>query len=103
MSHDPNASDPTLDMTRWTFTSEPAKRAVIEEYLTDLGLDVLVRDECKFLVTWDEPDREVDEIITEIWALNGAPFEVTQEDFHRLGLHILHQVDDETEGVQDAA
>jgi hypothetical protein len=99
MSHEPNA--PALDLVRWTFTSDPAHRAAIEEYLSDLGLDVLVRDECKFLVTWDEPDRDVDEVITAIWALNGAPFEVTQEEFHRLGLHTLHYVEDEE--VQEAA
>ena len=52
-------------------------------------------DDCKFVVTWDEPDREVEEIIAELWALNGAPFEVTQEDFHRLGLHTLYHVEDE--------
>src|SRR5258708_23353884 len=80
MSHDPNA--PSLDLIRWTFTSDPAQSAAIAEYLTDLGLDVLVSDDCKFLVTWDEPDRGVDEVITEIWALNGVPFDVTQEDFH---------------------
>jgi len=98
MNHDPNA--PTLDLIRWTFTSDPAQSGAIEEHLTDLGLDVMVSDGCKFLVTWEEPDREVDEVITAIWALNGVPFEVTQEEFHRLSLHTLHHVD---EGTSEAA
>jgi hypothetical protein len=109
MSDEPNAGmntdtlTPTLDLIRWTFTSDPARRAGIEEYLTDLGLDVLVRDGCKFLVTWDEPDpdREVEEIISELWDLNGSPFEVTQEEFQRSSLHTFHHVDDE--GAQEAA
>jgi hypothetical protein len=99
MSQEPNT--PTLDLIRWTFTTDPTRRGAIEEYLADLGLDVLVRDDCKFLATWDEPDRDLDEVITEIWELNGAPFEVTQEEFHRLSLHTLHHVEDEAS--QEAA
>jgi hypothetical protein len=99
MSPEPIAA--SLDLIRWTFTIDPAHRAAIEEHLSDLGLDVLVRDDCKFLATWDEPDRDVDEVITTIWELNGAPFEVTQEEFQRSGLHILHHVEDE--GTQEAA
>src|SRR5690349_16173489 len=99
MSQEPNT--PSLDLIRWTFTSDPARRAAIEEHLADLGLDVLVRDDCKFLATWDEPDRDPDEVVTEIWELNGAPFEVTQEEFYRLSLNILHHV--EEDGAQEAA
>jgi hypothetical protein len=99
MSHEPNVL--SLDLIRWTFTSDPARRAAIEEHLTDLGLDVLVYDGCRFLVTWDEPDRDVDEVITALWDLNGAPFEVTQEDFHRTGLNCLNHVDEE--GTTEAA
>jgi hypothetical protein len=103
MDTDLETDTPTVDLIRWTFTSDPAHRAAIEEHLTDLGLDVLVRDGCKFLVTWDEPDGDGEEIITEIWALNGVPFEVTQEGFQRLGLHILHHVEDEGGEITDAA
>ena len=99
MSHDPNVS--SIDLIRWTFTSDPARRAAIAEHLTDLGLDVLSNDEGKFLVTWDEPDRDLNEVITETWAINGAPFEVIQEQFHRLGLHTLQHVEDEE--VEEAA
>jgi hypothetical protein len=99
MSQEPNT--PPLDLIRWTFTCDPERRAAIEEYLTDLGLDVLVYDDCKFLATWDEPGRELDEVISEVWELNGVPFEVTQEEFHRLSLDLLHHVEDE--GAQDAA
>jgi hypothetical protein len=93
----------TLDLIRWTFTSAPAHRAAIEEYLGDLGFDVLVRDDCQFLVTWDEPDPDVDidAIISEIWERNGVPFEVVQEEFHRSALHSLYHVEDD--GVQGAA
>src|SRR3954466_12872459 len=93
MSAEPNL--PSLDLIRWTFTIDPVHRSAIEEHLSDLGLDVLVRDECKFLATWDEPDCDLDEVIAAIWELNGTPFEVTQEEFHRLSLHTLHQVEDE--------
>jgi hypothetical protein len=87
-------------MIRWTFTSDPEQSTAIEEYLVDQGLDVLRYEECKFLVTWDEPEGDVEAIIDEIWALNGAPFEVTQEEFHRLGLHTLYYSD---EGGEEAA
>ena len=101
MSDEPNTNVPSLDMIRLTFTSDPKHRAAIEEHLTDLSLDVVVFDECKFVVTWDEPDRAVEEIVEELWALNGVPFEVTQEDFHRLDLHTYY--DPENEGSEAAA
>src|SRR6516165_10734863 len=94
MSQESNAITPSLDMIRWTFTSDPEQSTAIEEYLVDQGLDVLRYEECKFLVTWDEPEGDVEAIIDEIWALNGAPFEVTQEEFHRLGLHTLYYSDE---------
>jgi hypothetical protein len=90
MSQESNANGPSLDLIRWTFTSDPEQSTAIEEYLVDQGLDVLLYDECKFLVTWDEPEGDVEALINEIWALNGAPFEVTQEEFHRLSLHTLY-------------
>jgi hypothetical protein len=100
MSQESNANCPSLDLIRWTFTSDPEHSTAIEEYLVDQGLDVLLYDECKFLVTWDEPEGDVEAVINEIWALNGVPFEVTQEEFHRLSLHTLYHAD---EGSEEAA
>jgi hypothetical protein len=100
MSQETTADCPALDLIRWTFTSDPEHSTAIEEYLVDQGLDVLRYDECKFLVTWDEPDGDVEAIISEIWALNGAPFEVTQEEFQRLGLHTYYHTE---EGSEEAA
>ena len=88
----------TIDLIRWTFTADPAHSGEIEEHLNDLGLDVLVRDGCHFLVTWDEPEGNIDEVIEAVWALNGEPFEVIQEEFHRQTLLHLHH--DDSEGVE---
>lgn len=99
MSQDLGAS--AIDLIRWTFTVNPDHREAIEGHLSDLGFDVFVQDETVFTVTWEEPDREVDEVIEAIWALNGEAFEVTQEAFHRVGMHTLTQ--DEDELAQDAA
>ncbi len=85
-----------IDLIRWTFTANPDRRAEIEEHLGDLGLDVLVRDGSQFLVTWDEPEGNIDEVIEAIWTLNGEPFEITQEEFHRQNLLHLHHDDGET-------
>jgi hypothetical protein len=95
MSDEQNTNVPSIDMIRLTFTCDPKHRKAIEEYLTDLSLDVVVLDECKFVATWDEPDHEVEEIVEELWALNGVPFEVTQEDFHRLDLHTYYDAENE--------
>src|SRR4051812_46340339 len=92
---------PPVDLIRWTFTVDPVHRAAIEEYLSDQGLDVLVRDECRFLATWDEPDGDRNEVIAALWELNGTPFEVTHEEFQRHSLHTLYQF--EEEGAQEAA
>jgi hypothetical protein len=99
MSQEQGAS--SIDLIRWTFTINGEHRAAIEGHLVDLGLDVLVHDDSHFVVTWEEPDRETDEVVEELWALNGEPFEVTQEEFHRVGLHTLHNADDEP--AQEAA
>jgi hypothetical protein len=99
MSQEQGAS--SIDLIRWTFTINSAHRAEIEGHLSDLGFDVFVHDDANFTVMWEEPDREVDEVIEEIWALNGEPFEVTQEEFHRLGLHALTQAEDDL--TQEAA
>ena len=76
-------ADAPIDLVRWSFTVDPARRAAVEEYLSGLGLDVLVRDDSHFLVSWDEPEGDLDEVIETIWAIHGVPFEVTQEEFHR--------------------
>ena len=95
MSAESNGDTTAIDMIRWTFTCDPIHRAAIEEHLNDQGFDVLVREGCQFLVTWDEPDRDAEEVISELWELNEAPFDVTQEDFQRLALHTLQPADDE--------
>ena len=97
----PEANELSTDLTRWTFTTNPAHRAEIEEHLDDLGADVWVREGCKFQVTWEEPEQELDEVVEALWSLNGEPFEVTQEEFHRLGLHVLQL--DEDEATREAA
>ncbi|MDR3638441.1 MAG: hypothetical protein P4L84_31850 [Isosphaeraceae bacterium] len=91
---------PALDLIRWTFTVNPEHRAAIEGHLSDLGLVVNVHDDTRFVVSWEEPDESADEVIEAIWALNGEPFEVTQEEFQRLSLNILQHTD---EDVQEAA
>lgn len=94
----------TIDMIRWTFTAGADHRAEIEEHLADLGLDVLVREGVHFLVTWDEPEGNIDEVIEAIWALNGEPFEVTQEEFHRQNLlHLNHDDGDSADGERAVA
>jgi hypothetical protein len=85
-----NAS--TIDLIRWTFTVNPAHKTELEEHLNDLGLEVLVREDAQFVVTWDEPEGNIDEVIEAIWAINEEPFEITQEEFHRQNLlHIQHE------------
>jgi hypothetical protein len=93
MSQGPES--PTIDLIRWTFTTSPDHRAEIEAHLVDLGLEVVVHDDALFVVNWEEPDRNVEEVIEEIWDLNGEPFDVTQEDLHRVALHTWHHVDNE--------
>lgn len=90
MDHGHDAS--SIDLIRWTFTVNPDHRAEIQEHLEDLGLDVLVREEVHFFVSWDEPEGNLDEVVESIWALNGGEaFEITQEEFHRQNLvHLLH-------------
>ncbi len=99
MSHDSNT--PSLDLIRWAFTINAEHRTEIESHLVDLGADVLVREETEFLVTWDEPEDDLADVIEAIWSLNGEPFDVVQEDFHRLSLYTLHQSEDDP--AQEAA
>lgn len=88
----------TIEMIRWTFTVDPAHRSAIEGYLTDQGLEVMVRGEDTMVATWDEPEGEIEEVIEGMWAVAGSPFEVTHEEFHRANLLVYH---DEAEGEEE--
>src|SRR4051794_13227566 len=82
-----------VDLVRWTFTVNPDHRSEIQSHLDDLGADVLVRGGDQFVVTWEEPEGDMEEVVEALWALNGEPFEVTLEEFHRVGLHVLESDD----------
>ena len=97
----PEANDAPPDLVRWTFTVDPAHRPAIEAHLDDLGADVWVRDGGKFQVTWEEPEDGLDEVVEAIWTIHGEPFEVTQEEFRRVGLHVLEHSEDNS--ARDAA
>ncbi len=99
MDHGPD--DASTDLIRWTFRTDPTFATEIEDHLDGLGADVLVRDRTHFQVTWEEPTHSLDDAIEAIWSINGVPFDVTQEEFHRLGLHHLQHAEDE--GARDAA
>ena len=85
-----------VDLVRWTFAVAPDRRNEIEAHLRDLGADVLVRGGEHLVVTWEEPEGEMEELVEALWELNGGPFEVTVEQFHRVGLHTLESDDAET-------
>jgi hypothetical protein len=93
MSHDTKST--STDLVRWSFSINPDHRDAIEGHLADLGADVLVREGHDFLVTWDEPQDDLTEVVEAIWSLNGEPFDVIEEGFHRLELHTIHHVEDE--------
>lgn len=92
---DHNASPPAVDLVRWAFSTDPEHQSAIEDHLANLGADVLAREGGEFVVTWDEPEDDLEEILEELWSINGAPFEVTQEEFQRRALHTLHHCDHE--------
>ncbi len=91
----------TIDLIRWTFTANAENAAAIEEHLGDLGLDVLVREGVHFVVLWDEPEGNVDEVIEAIWETNGEPLEITHEEFHRTNL-LQVNLDDSADAEQAA-
>ncbi len=91
----------SIEMIRWTFTVSPAHRVEIETHLLDLGLEIQARGDDVLVVTWDEPEGGIDELIEELWAINAEPFEITHEGFHRVNLLVYHP--EETEGVDSAA
>src|SRR4051794_38056551 len=86
MSHE---SKSLVDLVRWTFTADPDRRTGIEAHLDDLGADVLVRGGDQFVVTWEEPEGDMEAVVEALWEINGGPFEATLEEFHRVGLHTL--------------
>ncbi len=97
----PEATDQSPDLIRCTFTIDPGHRQAIETHLEDLCADVWVRDDSKFHVTWEEPGDELEDVVEALWSIHGEPFEVTQEEFHRIGLHVLQHSEDEP--ARDAA
>jgi hypothetical protein len=91
----------SIEMVRWTFTVSPEHRVEIETYLLDLGLEIQARGDDILVVTWDEPERGIHELIEELWTINAEPFEITHEGFHRVNLLVYHP--EETEEVDSAA
>lgn len=89
-------SSGAVDLIRWAFDVDPDRREAIESYLVDLGLEVYVEDGSRFVVCWDEPqpDDDPDAIVEALWELHGAPFEVTHEEFRRLGISTYHPADE---------
>jgi hypothetical protein len=90
-----------IELIRWTFTVNPENRVEIETHLLDLGLEVQARGDDLLVVTWDEPEGGVEELIEELWAINGEPFEITHEEFHRTNMLVYHP--EEVSGDESAA
>lgn len=91
----------SIELIRWTFTVSAENRVEIETHLLDLGLEVQARGEDTLVVTWDEPEGGVEELIEELWAINGEPFEITHEEFHRTNMLVYHP--EENAGEESAA
>lgn len=79
----------STDLIRWTFAVPAEAAEAVEIHLGDLGADVFVRDGVTFHVNWDEPEASLDGVVEALWSIVGEPFEITQEEFHRLELHVL--------------
>jgi len=94
-------SNLSVELIRWTFSVTPEHRVEIETHLLDLGLEVQARGEDTLIVTWDEPEGGIDELIEELWAINGEPFEVTHEEFHRVNMLVYQP--EETVGEAEKA
>ncbi len=84
----------STDLIRWTFAVPPEAAEAVEIYLSDLGADVFVRDGVTFQVFWEEPEVDLDPIVEAVWSIVGSSFEITQEEFHRLELHVLQHVEE---------
>ena len=80
----------SVELIRWTFTVKPEKRVEIETHPLDLGFEIQARGDDALVMTWDEPDGGVEDLIEELWAMHGEPFEITHEEFHRASLLIYH-------------
>ena len=80
------SDESTLDMVRWTFTANPEHRAELEAYLIDHGADVHIKNEANFIVLWDEPEFDMDQVVEALWTTNDGEFQVIHEGFHRLNL-----------------
>ena len=61
MSQDTKSA--SIDLVRWSFAINPAHRGAIEGHLADLGADILIRDGQDFVVTWDEPEGDLNDVI----------------------------------------
>ncbi|WP_435017170.1 hypothetical protein TA3x_004764 [Tundrisphaera sp. TA3] len=93
---DASATPPlAIDLVRWTFTADPESQDAIEAHLDDLGADVVAYDDGRCVVSWEEPGIDLEEVVEALWSLNGAPFDVTQEEFHRTSLNLLQQEEGE--------
>jgi hypothetical protein len=99
MSETHNGS--TIDLIRWTFTPDETRRTEIETHLVDLGFDVHVKADGHFTVLWEEPEGDIDEVVEELWEINGAPFEVTHEEYRHLN-HLVYHVDSEDSDAERA-
>jgi hypothetical protein len=91
----------SIELIRWSFVVSPEHRVEIETHLLDLGLEIQARGDDVLVVTWDEPEGGIDELIEELWAINGEPFEITHEEFHRVNLLVYHP--EVTEGANTEA
>ncbi len=88
----------TIDLIRWSFTPDPAHRAAIRDYLLDLGAEVLQQGD-RFIVLWDDPNEDLDEVVGELWDIQGTPFEITHEEFRRLSLSVYDEEDGDAREV----
>ncbi len=86
----------SIELVRWSFVVSPEHRVEIETHLLDLGLEIQARGDDVLVVTWDEPEGGIDGLIEELWAINGEPFEITHEEFHRVNLLVYHPEETET-------
>lgn len=90
----PTQNEPSTDLIRWTFTADPSRRSDLDTLLDDLGAEVFSQADGRFLVLWDEPEADLDEVVERLWELNGSTFEVTHEAFGRLDL-LVYQAEGE--------
>ena len=64
------------DLVRWTFTVDPDHQDAIETHLDDLGADVVAYEDGRCVVSWEEPEHDLDDVVEAIWNLNETPFDV---------------------------